>query len=67
MPGIELGVSLEFHEVPTDGSFCSKCDILITGSMYQLYISVNDGDPLGFELLSTKYKICEPCKIKEDE
>ncbi len=65
--GIGIGVSFEFHEQPTDGSYCSKCGEIIVNSMYKLYLSVNTGDPLGFELLPSKYQYCEPCKIMSDD
>ena len=66
MPGIGLGVTYEFHEVPSDGSLCSTCGREIFGNMYKFYLSVNNGDPLDFELIPSKYQFCEPCKKKSD-
>ena len=66
MPGIGIDLSFEFHEQPADGSFCSKCEKEIFGNMFVFYLSVNSGDPLSFELLPSKYKFCEPCKIASE-
>jgi hypothetical protein len=67
MPGIELNISFEYHEVPADGSYCSVCDKEIFGKMYKYYLSVNKGDPLSFDLLPTRYVFCEPCKMRSDK
>lgn len=66
MPGFSLGISTEYHEVPTDGSFCSVCGELLTPTMFKLYLSVNTGDPLTFELIPSQYNLCNPCKEKAD-
>lgn len=62
-----LNVTIEYHEQPSDGSLCSVCEQPIVKSMYTLYLSVNTGDELGFDLIPSKYKLCEPCKLKEDK
>ena len=63
MPGIGIGISFEFEELPADGRECHKCGTEINKSMYRLHLSVNTGDPLGFELIPSKYFFCEDCKI----
>lgn len=66
--GIGIGVSFEFHQLPPDGSVCNKCGQLIIKSMYKFYLSVNNPrDPLGFELIETKYQFCEPCKMEAEK
>jgi hypothetical protein len=64
--GIGIGVSFEFHEVDPDGSLCSQCKTVIEKSMYKLYLSVNTGDELGFELIPSKYIYCESCKVNSE-
>jgi hypothetical protein len=67
MPGIEIGISLIFVEEDTNGSFCSVCNEIIITKMHKLYISVNSGDSLDFDLLPTKYQMCTPCKIESEK
>ena len=67
MPGIGLGISFAFNEVPADGSFCSTCKSEIFGDMHKLYISLNTADPLRFELLPSQYQLCKPCKIEAEK
>ena len=66
MPGIGINISFEFEEQTPDGSLCSKCEGEIINSMYRLLVSVNSGDPLGFEMLPSKYVFCEACKVKTE-
>ena len=68
MPGgIGIGLSFEFEELPADGSLCNTCGLVIKKSMYRLHLSVNTGDPLGFELLPSKYVFCESCKVNAEK
>ena len=61
---MQLGVKIVFNEEEPDGTFCSECGHLIITKMHRLYLSVENGSELGFELLSGKIKLCEPCKIE---
>lgn len=68
MPGIGIGVSFEFHELPADGSYCSTCNHEIFGQMHKFYLSVNNPrDPLDFEFIPSKYQLCTPCKIEAEK
>lgn len=66
MPGFGINITFEFEELPSDGRLCSKCETEIEKSMYRLLVSVNSGDPLGFEFIPSKYVFCEACKVKTE-
>jgi len=59
-----LGISFVFNQEEPDGSFCTQCNHLIVTKINHLFVSVDDNSELGFELIKTKIKLCEPCKIE---
>lgn len=52
---------MDWNKLPTDGSRCEVCKMIIVSDMWQLVVFI------GYEPVETKKKLCESCYEKYQE